>query len=148
MKYPSASAIVTARWKCPANVLLGVSAEDQRRANKCIPDLLATPAAVRFVSMEPLLGEITARWAKWVDINATLDARGECDHLEGLRRLDWVIVSSLAQMRGRCTRTGRGRSAINVPKPPYRSFSNNGVNGKRSQPIRSPKAPATESPGQ
>ena len=40
------------------NLWLGVSAEDQRRADERIPDLLATPAAVRFVSCEPLLGPI------------------------------------------------------------------------------------------
>ncbi|MGE0768287.1 MAG: DUF5131 family protein [Hyphomicrobiaceae bacterium] len=40
------------------NVWLGVSAEDQRRADERIPDLLATPAAVRFVSAEPLLGPV------------------------------------------------------------------------------------------
>jgi len=38
------------------NVWVGVSAEDQPRADERIPDLLATPAAVRFVSAEPLLG--------------------------------------------------------------------------------------------
>jgi len=40
------------------NLWLGVSTEDQRRADERIPDLLATPAAVRFVSAEPLLGQI------------------------------------------------------------------------------------------
>jgi protein gp37 len=44
-------------WPLP-NVWLGVSAEDQTRADERIPDLLATPAAVRFVSAEPLLGPI------------------------------------------------------------------------------------------
>lgn len=44
-----------------ANVWLGVSAEDQRRADERIPDLLATPAAIRFVSAEPLLGPIDFR---------------------------------------------------------------------------------------
>ncbi|MFC5423011.1 phage Gp37/Gp68 family protein [Bosea eneae] len=44
-------------WPLP-NVWLGVSAEDQRRADERIPDLLATPAAIRFVSAEPLLGPI------------------------------------------------------------------------------------------
>ena len=43
---------------CLPNVWLGVSAEDQARADERIPDLLATPAAVRFVSAEPLLGLI------------------------------------------------------------------------------------------
>ena len=36
------------------NVWLGVSAEDQERADQRIPDLLQTPAAVRFLSAEPL----------------------------------------------------------------------------------------------
>lgn len=45
------------QWPLP-NVWLGVSAEDQTRADERIPDLLATPAAVRFVSAEPLLGPI------------------------------------------------------------------------------------------
>jgi protein gp37 len=40
------------------NVWLGVSAEDQVRADERIPELLATPAAIRFVSAEPLLGPI------------------------------------------------------------------------------------------
>jgi protein gp37 len=40
------------------NVWLGVSAEDQQRADERIPDLLATPAAIRWVSAEPLLGPI------------------------------------------------------------------------------------------
>jgi protein gp37 len=44
-------------WPLP-NVWLGVSVEDQARADERIPDLLATPAAVRFISAEPLLGPI------------------------------------------------------------------------------------------
>ena len=45
------------KWPLP-NVWLGISAEDQERAAARIPDLLATPAALRFVSAEPLLGPI------------------------------------------------------------------------------------------
>lgn len=40
------------------NVWLGISAERQKEADERIPDLLATPAAVRFVSAEPLIGPI------------------------------------------------------------------------------------------
>ncbi|MBA4162598.1 MAG: phage Gp37/Gp68 family protein, partial [Novosphingobium sp.] len=40
------------------NVWLGVSVEDQQRADERIPDLLATPAAVRWISAEPLLGPV------------------------------------------------------------------------------------------
>lgn len=44
-------------WPLP-NVWLGVSVEDQRAADERIPLLLQTPAAVRFLSCEPLLGPI------------------------------------------------------------------------------------------
>jgi len=40
------------------NVWLGVSAENQRQADKRIPILLSLPAAKRFVSIEPMLGPI------------------------------------------------------------------------------------------
>ncbi len=50
---------VAAPWSWPLpNVWLGVSAEDQRAADERIPLLLQTPAAVRFLSCEPLLGPI------------------------------------------------------------------------------------------
>lgn len=42
----------------PPNVWLGVSVEDQTQADKRIPELLQTPAEVRFLSCEPLLGPI------------------------------------------------------------------------------------------
>lgn len=45
-------------WPFPW-VWLGVSAENQERADERIPDLLATPAAVRFVSAEPLLSDLS-----------------------------------------------------------------------------------------
>jgi protein gp37 len=48
-------------WPLP-NVWLGVSAEDQPRADERIPELLDTPAAVRFVSYEPALGPVSL-WA-------------------------------------------------------------------------------------
>lgn len=40
------------------NVWLGVSVEDQLRADERIPILLDTPAAIRWLSMEPLLGQV------------------------------------------------------------------------------------------
>lgn len=45
------------RWPLP-NVWLGVSVEDQKRADERIPFLLDTPAAVRWVSAEPLLERV------------------------------------------------------------------------------------------
>jgi protein gp37 len=44
-------------WPLP-NVWIGVSVEDQVRADERIPLLLDTPAAVRWVSAEPLLGPL------------------------------------------------------------------------------------------
>lgn len=67
-------------WPLP-NVWLGVSAEDQKRADLRIPALLDTPAAVRFVSAEPLLGPI--------DLHA--DPIGK-DSVFWIGHLDWVIV--------------------------------------------------------
>lgn len=40
------------------NVWLGVSVEDQKWAEVRLPELLATPAAIRFASYEPALGDI------------------------------------------------------------------------------------------
>jgi len=54
------------------NVWIGVSVEDQHRANERIPFLAATPAAIRFISAEPLLLPI--------------------DLTENIGDLDWVIV--------------------------------------------------------
>lgn len=45
------------------NVWLGVSVEDQAAADERIPLLLQTPAAVRWISAEPLLGSVgVSRW--------------------------------------------------------------------------------------
>jgi len=46
-----------ADWPLP-NVWLGVTAENQHRADERIPILLQTPAALRFVSCEPMLEPI------------------------------------------------------------------------------------------
>jgi protein gp37 len=43
----------------PSNVWIGVSAEDQKRADLRIPELLKIPAVVRFLSCEPLLGPLS-----------------------------------------------------------------------------------------
>lgn len=73
-------------WPLP-NVWLGVSTERQKEADERIPDLLATPAAVRFISAEPLLGPIDLRHIAPTDtgyINALSSSTGP--------NLDWVIV--------------------------------------------------------
>ncbi|MGY6663395.1 MAG: DUF5131 family protein [Glycocaulis sp.] len=69
------------RWPLP-NVWLGVSVEDQTRADERIPELLATPAAIRFISAEPLLGPLDLE-AAWHGENA-LDSEcwGDCGWCE------------------------------------------------------------------
>lgn len=47
-----------AGYKGLENLWLGVSVEHQKAADERIPHLLATPAAVRFLSCEPLLGPV------------------------------------------------------------------------------------------
>lgn len=43
----------------PANVWIGITVVNQEEADRDIPKLLAVPAAVRFLSMEPLLGPVS-----------------------------------------------------------------------------------------
>jgi protein gp37 len=69
------------------NVWLGVSVEDQQRADERIPILLQIPAAVRFLSCEPLLGPVEI--AKWL----TPDECGCGGHDPAFKNcIDWVIV--------------------------------------------------------
>jgi len=91
------SAIATGRIFKPApldwplrNLHIGVSVEDQATADARIPLLLQTPAAVRWVSAEPLLGP--------VDFTKVGSYRGETlsaleeivGHVER-PRLDWIV---------------------------------------------------------
>lgn len=79
------------KWPLP-NVWLGVSAENQETANKRIPILLELPAAVRFVSAEPLLGPLDL--SRWVRCSSRCGRNAS--HSEGrpvdFQFLDWVIV--------------------------------------------------------
>ena len=71
------------RWPL-SNVWMGVSVEDQKRADERIPDLLATPAAVRFLSCEPLLGPVNIMDAMWAGQGNPLDDLAST--------IEWVIV--------------------------------------------------------
>jgi len=63
------SALTGPTWPLP-NVWLGVSVENQAAADERVPHLLRTPAAVRFLSCEPLLGP--------VDLSPWLGAEARC----------------------------------------------------------------------
>lgn len=72
-----------------SHIWLGVSVEDQRRADERIPVLLQTPASCHFLSCEPLLGKVDLRpeWlapqseGQWLNVV-------EC----GRGLINWVIV--------------------------------------------------------
>ena len=68
------------------NIWLGTTVEDQDRADERIPRLLATPAAVRFLSVEPLLGP--------VDLFDVDGVASQADPLGPFpaEKIDWVIV--------------------------------------------------------
>lgn len=65
-------------WPLP-NVWLGVSVENQAAADERIPFLLEAPAAVRFVSVEPLLGPVSFE-------------KPHLGHKEDAGDIHWVIV--------------------------------------------------------
>lgn len=64
------------KWPLP-NVWLGVSIEDQPTADERVPLLLQTPAAVRWISAEPLLGPVDL--SRWLAAN------------DGGPHIDWVV---------------------------------------------------------
>jgi protein gp37 len=64
-------------WPLP-NVWLGVSAEDQKTFAERWDYLRHVPAAVRFISMEPLLGSIDMQSELWEDLESGPNAR-PCD---------------------------------------------------------------------
>lgn len=87
-----------------ANVILGVSVEDQAAADQRIPHLLATPAACRVISYEPALGPldlsryltekgvdsppwVAPPWADWVIAGGESGPRARPSHPDWFRGL-------------------------------------------------------------
>jgi len=92
------------------NVWLGVSVEDQAAADERIPLLLDMPAAVRWISAEPLLGPVdlnkvrhTPKHSDWTYCwNALSGFRGhKCGGTDNNPRLDWVIVGGESGQKAR-----------------------------------------------
>lgn len=74
------------------NVWLGTTVEDQQRATERIPALFDTPAAVRFLSCEPLLGMVDL--TEWLHDSTCwlLDNGDVCTCAEPREEhIDWVI---------------------------------------------------------
>jgi protein gp37 len=96
----AAGPATSARWPLP-NLWLGVSVEDQDRIGR-VRDLLETPAAIRWVCLEPLLDRVRP---DAVPVGKTyfdaldgdhyaIDGRGRTVSAEGpaWRRLDWLVA--------------------------------------------------------
>lgn len=72
----------------PANVWLGATIVNPEEAERDIPKLLRVPAAVHFLSMEPLLAAVDIAFFLEPDYTGDL-LNGPC---EEHRAIDWVIV--------------------------------------------------------
>jgi len=117
----------------PQNAWLGVSAEDQSAANDRIPTLLSTPAAVRFVSVEPIIGPVDLTNVETIDsatgeewhFNALSGSKDDGLYFPGagidgeVRALDWIIAGGesgenaraphpewFRNLRDQCSRAG------------------------------------------
>ena len=96
------------------NVHLGVSVEDQKHADLRIPALLGTPAAVRWISAEPLLGPIDLTrlpFPAWTGMStgqpdAVVDAVGGRYGVPGRWQakatgLDWIVCGGESGAKAR-----------------------------------------------
>lgn len=100
------------RLGLPNGAWVGCTVEDQERADERIPHLLRIPAAVRFLSVEPMLGAVDLRTIRdhtetergWLDARTgkggvyshrpdTAHAFEDCDYdTQRVGRLAWVIA--------------------------------------------------------
>lgn len=76
-------------WPLP-NVWLGTSVEDQASFYERVPHLRATPAALRFLSVEPLLGPLDVQYSDW-----------KGDWVMEPSPIQWVIVGGESGPRAR-----------------------------------------------
>jgi len=94
----------------PSNIHLGVSISTQAEADEKIPILLQIPAAVRFVSLEPLLGEIDLfNYPKISNEEAGAFATYGCPDWfkPKFKGIDWVIIGC-ESINGRAGRFADG----------------------------------------
>ena len=74
----------------PQNVWVGTTIENQKYAEERLPHLARVPAAIRFISAEPLLGQLTL--SKWLG-----------------RSIDWVITGGESGPHARAASTSTQR---------------------------------------
>lgn len=103
------------------NVWLGTSVWDQNSADKFVPHLLATPAGVRFVSVEPMLGPIEFR-SLYVDPDLYLSA------LTGKYRSNMLLDPPFQNSRDLPV-------ALPEPVPPLNWCIVGGESGRNARPM-------------
>jgi protein gp37 len=105
-------------WPLP-NLGLGVSVENQQAADERISDLLATPAAMRFVSLEPLLSSVDLGRYLSIHCVAPRDGRNHKVNMPGDHHgdrcmfalgLDWVVLGGESRPGARPMPTEWARS--------------------------------------
>lgn len=151
-----------APWPLP-NVWLGVSVESQEYADERIPELLQTPAAVRFVSYEPALGPVDFNRAAWgegkarpsLEVQARMvDPLGASDSWSSgftpLRALDWVIFGSESGPGRRPCDPAWGRAAADACKDAGVAFFTKQIDTEAGRAAGVPKGgdPAYWPPGE
>lgn len=95
--HPKRPAVNSCPWPLP-NLWIGVTTENQPMADKRLPMLFDIPAAVRFVSVEPMLSPVNLDpWIKRVDV-----CHGGCE------------AESVPQDKDRCPECGRTNMLISV----------------------------------
>ena len=97
----------------PSHIWIGTSVENQEQANKRIRHLLASPAAIHFLSCEPLLGEVDL-----IEAGALYNG--------AYPSISWVIAGGESGPKARLPGTGRGGCAPSARKPACRSTLNSG----------------------
>jgi protein gp37 len=127
------------------NVWLGTTVENRAEADRRVPVLLKTPAAIRFLSCEPLLEHVHLGYLQWPNEtvgprngwSAILGCRWADGRLvERVRPLDWVICGGESgpgartldpkwaeSLRGQCEAGGvaffmKQMSGVRKPLPP------------------------------
>ena len=99
----------------PGNVWIGTTVEDQQRADERLPHLAALPAPVRFLSCEPLLGDVDllnhVESVDWVIVGGESGPRHrpmDLDHARNLRQqcLVWDVPFFFKQVGGRTPTAG------------------------------------------
>jgi len=113
------------------NIWIGVSVEDQETADERIPALLQIPAALRFISAEPLLGEI--------DLSKGYHITAKHPPTSYICQIDWVITGGESGHKARPTHPDWFRSLRDQCKAAgipfwFKQWGNYGHNDSRNRP--------------